>query len=128
MPSVIGNGDEEWMGRYIFDEFQRPIEETIEYEFEEIDKETGEKIKTIKTATKWKENPDYDSTREYKQRDERPEWDAVGMLGVLSVYDDGTCKVNGFCKCSDSGIATASESGYRVIKRIKDNIVKIIFK
>lgn len=50
------------------------------------------------------------------------------MLGVLNVRDDGTCHVNGFCKVADGGIATASDKGYRVVKRVTDNIVKIIFK
>ena len=50
------------------------------------------------------------------------------MVGVLSVRDDGTCKVNGFCKVAEGGIATTSESGYRVIKRINENIVKVIFR
>ena len=50
------------------------------------------------------------------------------MLGVLSVRDDGTCKVNGYCAVSDGGIATASDAGYRVIKRISDNVVKVILK
>ena len=55
---------------------------------------------------------------EYIQRSNRPEWNAVGMLGVLAVRDDGTCKVNGFCTLADGGIATASDKGYRVVKRV----------
>ena len=53
------------------------------------------------------------------------------MVGVLSVYDDGTCKVNGYCKCANGGIATLCEKGegaYRVIKRVSDNIVKVVLK
>jgi hypothetical protein len=50
------------------------------------------------------------------------------MLGVLSVRDDGTCQVNGYCTVADGGIATASETGYRVIKRVNDHIIKIVFK
>ena len=136
MPSVIGNGDECWKQRYILDEFGRYIEEEFEYE-EEIHKGEDEEgnpiIETVtKTGTKYKENPDYDASKEYIQRKERAEWDAVGMLGVLSVYDDGTCKVNQYCKCSDNGIATATtERGYetyRVINRVSDNIIEVIFK
>lgn len=121
-PSVIGNGDEEWMGRYIFDDFGTPIYEEFVYE----DLITGEK----KTGTKWKENPDYDKERPYIQRSERPEWDAVGMLGVLSVRDDGTCVSNKYCKITDGSIATLSDdkSDYRVIRRINDNVVEIVFR
>ena len=135
-PSVIGNGDEDWMGRYVFDEFGAFVYEEFEYEVEEhenvVDEETGEIVSktntVIKTGKKYKENPDYDPTLQYIQRADRPEWDAVGMVGVLSVRDDGTCKVNGFCKVSEGGIATSSDSGYRVIKRVNDNIVKVVLK
>lgn len=127
-PAMIGNGDEEWMGRYILDEFGDFITEEFEYEENIIDKETGETKTITKIGTKYKESPDYDPTIPYTQRDDRPEWDAVGMVGVLSVRDDGTCKVNGFCKVAEGGIATTSESGYRVIKRINENIVKVVFR
>lgn len=128
MPCVVGNGDEDWRGRYILDDFGAFITEEFEYEEEIIDKETGETKIVIKTGTRYKENPDYDPSLPYIQREDRPEWDAVGMVGILSVRDDGTCQVNGFCKVAEGGIATASESGYRVIKRINENIVKVVFK
>ena len=132
MPSVIGNGDECWKRRYILDEFGRYITEKFEYE--EIigfNEETGEEITETKTGTKWKENPEYDDTKDYKPRAERQEWSAIGMMGVLYVYDDGTCQVNGYCKCADGGIATACERGvdtFRVIERVKDNIIKVVLK
>lgn len=134
-PSIIGNGDEEWRGRYVFDDFGTPVIETFEYEVDEsetITNEDGEEEtvtkKVKKTGTKWKENPEYDFTQPYIERSERKEWAAIGLLGVLSVRDDGTCKVNGFCKLADGGIATASDKGYRVVKRVTDNIVEVVFK
>lgn len=72
--------------------------------------------------------PEYDHAQPYIERSERKEWSAIGMLGVLYVRDDGSCKVNGFCKLADGGIATASDTGYRVVKRVTDNIVEVIFK
>ena len=127
-PSVVGNGDEDWIGRYVFDEFGAFVYEEFEYEEKELDKETGE-IKTVtKKGTKYKENPEYDPSMTYIQREDRQEWDAIGMIGVLSVRDDGTCEVNGYCKVAEGGIATSSDFGYRVIKRVNNNIVKIIFK
>lgn len=130
-PSVIGNGDEDWMGRYVFDEFGAFVYEEFEYEEEVYDEET-EKMKTvIKTATRYKENPGYDPSKGYVQREDRPEWSAVGMLGVLSVRDDGTCVSGGYCKAADGGMATTSERGidtYRVLERVNENIVKIIVK
>lgn len=127
-PSVIGNGDEEWTGRYIMDEFGAFIYEEFEFEEEVINKETGEKEIVVSTATRYKQNPEYDPTRKYVHRSDRCEWDAIGMLGVLSVIDDGTCKVNGFCNVSEGGIATESNDGYRVIDRVNDNMVKVIFR
>ena len=117
-PSIIGNGDECWKGRYILDEFDTPIIEEFEYVH-------GNETKT---GVRWKENKNYDASKKYIQRAERPEWDAVGMLGVLSVRDDGSCEVNGFCGVTESGIATKSENGYRVIERVNENIIKIVFK
>lgn len=127
-PAVIGNGDEDWRGRYILDEFGAFIIEEFQYEEKVFDKETGKTNTVIKTGTKYKENPEYNPSLPYVQRKDRPEWDAVGMVGVLSVRDDGTCKVNGYCTVAEGGIATASENGYRVIKRVSDNIIKVIFK
>ena len=127
-PAIIGNGDESWMGRYIMDDFGAFIYEPFEYEEEVIDDETGEVTIVKKTGTKYKENPDYDPTKGYIQREDRPEWSAVGMLGALSVRDDGTCEVNGYCKVAEGGTATKAETGYRVIKRVNDNIVKVIFR
>lgn len=118
-PSVIGNNDEDWMGRYVFDDFGAFVYE----DYEETDPETGE----IRTYKKYKENPEYDPTREYAFRADRPEWDYVGLCGVIHVRDDGTCQVNGFCKCAEGGIATASERGYRVLERVNDHIVKVLF-
>lgn len=53
--------------------------------------------------------------------------DDVCLIGVATVRDDGTCKVNGYCKPIDGGIATASELGFRVIKRVSESTIKIIF-
>ena len=128
MPCVIGNGDEDWRGRYALDDFGAYIVEEFEYEEEVFDKETKEMKTVTKTGTKYKENPDYDPTMPYVQREDRPEWDAVGMMGVLSVRDDGTCQVNGYCTVAEGGTATASEYGYRVIERVNNNVVKVVFK
>ena len=118
-PSLIGNNDEAWMGRYVFDDFGAFVYE----DYEETDPETGE----THTYTHYKLNPDYDPTRTYEFRADRPEWDYVGLCGVINTRDDGTCEVNGFCKCGEGGVATASERGYRVLERVNDNVVKVLF-
>ena len=133
------------MGRFKSDNFGRLILETKEVSREIIypilDEETGEQIgnKTIQETAIVQvpiENENYDSSETYIPRSKRPEWDAVGLMGVLSVYDDGTCEKNGFCKVASNGIATASshEDGsyqfpvYRVVDRVTENIVKVLFR
>lgn len=138
-PCVLGNTDTEWQGQFLKDEFGAYLTEEfteivtrtrIDHimnengEPEDVEVEYEEEI----TGTRYVLNPDYDPDAPYVDRMSRPEWDAVGMMGVLAVYDDGTCEVNGFCSCGDNGIATASDSGYRVIKRVNDNIVKVVFR
>lgn len=154
-PAVLGNSDEQWMGRYVLDEFGRrvmhDIEEVVEKTIpyietvtttnedgeevtEEILKERVEK-ETIHTKAPV-EVSDYDPEAEYIPRSDRPEWATVGMLGVLTVYDDGTCEKNGFCKVASGGIATAAEFAegsyqspvYRVIDRVTENLIKVLFR
>ncbi len=108
-PSIVGNADECWSKTYIRDDFGRFI----------YGNEEDGKPLTI--------NPDYDENQKYISRAERPEWAAIGMLGYIRVRDDGTCKVNEYCTCGENGIATSSEKGYRVVKRITDNIIEILF-
>ena len=151
-PCIIGNADEDWQGRWLHDEFGRFVKETTEdpvierrkvevpvldadgnptgdtrMEMQEV--ETGEVIH----GWRYKANPDYDNTQEYIERKDRKEWDCVGMLGVLAVRDDGTCEVNGFCQVADGGIATVSDtyvpgSTYRVIERVAENVIKVVFR
>ncbi|WP_280513972.1 peptidase G2 autoproteolytic cleavage domain-containing protein [Ruminiclostridium herbifermentans] len=73
-------------------------------------------------------NPDWDPSQEYIPREKRKEWSAVGMMGKLLVRDDGTCQVNGFCKPNNAGIATTAPNGYRVMKRVCENIIQILVK
>ena len=131
LPCIIGNSDEDWRGRYILDDFGRFIEETFEYSEKIKNEETGKEEVVVKIGTKYKENPEYNPNQQYIERAKRKEWSAIGMIGVLSVYDDGTCQVNGYCTATDGGIATACDYGlnsYRVLERVTDNIVKVLFK
>ena len=151
-PCIIGNADEDWLGRWEHDDFGRFIQIDVETPVTELrhkevplldenGEPTGEvRFETEEVATgevihgwDYKQNPDYDSSQQYIERKDRPEWAAVGMLGVLAVRDDGSCQVNGFCQCADGGIATAAEKyipgqTYRVIARVTENIVKVVFR
>ena len=127
-PSIVGNGDMDWQGRYLKDEFGSIIQHEVECEEQIFDKETNKMRIITKVMLKNKENPEYDTSLSYISRSDRPEWDAIGMMGVLAVRDDGTCQVNSYCKVTDEGIATASDTGYRVITRVNDHVIKIILK
>lgn len=130
-PCVLGNTDTEWYGQFMKDEFNRFIYDPItitETKIETDENGNEVEINVEKQGTFYRVNPDYDSEKQYVDRLSRPEWDAVGMIGVLAVYDDGTCQVNGFCSCGDGGTATADKTGYRIIERVSDNIVKVVLK
>ena len=157
-PCIIGNGDEDWLGRWVHDEFDRFVKEYLEEDREEIEapedeedrmrlladpeirEEDGKYYRVTARVVdhetpSWrlKANPDYDHTQAYVERKDRKEWDTVGMLGVLAVRDDGTCQVNGYCRCAEGGIATAAEAyipgqTYRVLARVSDSVVKVVFR
>lgn len=130
--SIIGNGyEDQWKGMELHDVWGRTIlEEYVEpAEYRELEQPDGTNerlcIRPETSSMRPKINPDYDSSSPYTPRSKRPEWDVIGMLGVLRVRDDGTCQVNGYCTVADGGIATTSAQGYRVLGRLADNIIKI---
>ena len=137
-PFVLGNGDcDVWNGMYLTDDYNRYITEPVPKM--ELDKETGEYKQVldednnpIYEGTRFKLNPDYDPSKPYVKRSDRKEWAAIGMLGVLSVDQDGTCEVNGYACCNKDGIATkcnrTDPGAYRVIAKISDSIIKVILK
>lgn len=127
-PSVIGNFDMEWSGKFMKNEYNSFIKIFENETVEEVDPKTGEIIQKEISVETYMVNPGYDPNKSYIPRSDRPEWDAVGMFGVLVVRDDGSCQINGYCSCGAEGIATASDTGYRVIGRINENIVKIVLK
>ena len=107
-PSIVGNSAElDWHDKYKTDVYGRLIYD-----------ESHNLIL----------NENYNDTLEYIPRGARKEYSKVGLLGQLVVQDDGTCEVNGYCMASVNGVATKSDSGYRVIKRIDETHIKIILK
>lgn len=129
--TVLGdNAEWHWQGKYLTDDFGRIIYEYKE-EFGTItNHETGEEETiSIGSFPVPKINPEYDESKPYTNRKERPEWDAVGMMGKLYVRDDGTAKINGYV-VAVNGIATAAEgrTNMRVMERVADNIIRICLK
>ena len=126
-PSIIGNShDDQWYNMYETDIYGRPIFE--EKKLEEIVDENGETLQEEKIEIVRKINPNYDYKLKYIPRSERPEWDAVGMMGKLILIDDGSCVVNEYCKPSIDGVGTYSkeQTKYRVLKRLDQNHVQIL--
>nr|WP_314462113.1 peptidase G2 autoproteolytic cleavage domain-containing protein [uncultured Clostridium sp.] len=123
---IVGDsGELRWKGKYLTDEWGR-------IQYHEV---TVPGIKDAKGNDLLPEhmeiqpilNPQWDNTRKYVPRLKRPEWVIVGLLGKLRVRDDGTCIPGGYCRPYDNGIATASESGYRVLERLSDNRILILY-
>lgn len=137
-PFVLGNGDcDTWNGMFLHDEFRRTIYEPapkIEEILDDDGNPTGEfeEIEGTFEGIRPKLNPDYDHTKTYTSRFDRPEWAPIGMLGVLAVRHNGTAKVNGYVTVAEGGIAMAcdknAENSYRVIKANTDSVVEIIFR
>jgi hypothetical protein len=132
-PSVVGNGDEDYFYRYKRDNMNRILYEDVELERGVGIDENGNQIYETVTESHPVQRDEYDPSLTYISRSDRPEWDYVGMIGTLPVYDDGTCEVNGYCKCGDDGIGTKCDTyiedeSYFVLERIADNIIKVILK
>ena len=129
---VLGDSAEwNWSKRYLTDDFGRIIyEDRIEHH-EAIYNPDGELIKEAwdEEVHAPKQNPDYDTTKVYTKRADRPEWQIVGMMGKLYVRDDGSCVVNGYADVVN-GIATKAtgKTNMRVMERINDSIIRVLMK
>lgn len=126
-PSVVGDvHDDQWQGMYLRDIFGRPLWEDVEVP-DRLGPE-GEVLIPAHIERRQKRNPDYDGSQTYRPRSQRPEWDAVGMLGKLVTVDDGTCQPNGWAAVGEGGIAVASKARtrYRVMSRLDDTHVRIL--
>lgn len=145
-PSVVGNADEDYYWRYERDEFNRItmedapeiMQKTDENGNPVFDEKTGEAI-VFKTGNmipnaRMKFSDGYDSSLQdgYIERKYRKEWDYVGMIGVIPVRDDGSCKAGHLCRCGKDGVATLVEERgfdtYMVIERVSANIVSVLMK
>ena len=125
---VLGDvHSEEWKNKYLRDVFGEKLTETVVIS-EEITDEEGNVVNPAVTETRWILNPEYDPTQEYISRENRKEWAGVGLVGKLVVIDDGTCTAGGYCKPTDNGTATKSETGWRVLERIDSTHIRVFFR
>lgn len=131
-PALVGNAYEDtWNKKYLTDVFGEILYEDklIPAVTETVTNEDGEEVEVIiepeHTVKSPVINPDYDPNEEYIPRSQRPEWSYVSCCGRLVVVDDGTCQPNSYCRPKSGGIATASETGFRVMKRIDDTHILV---
>jgi hypothetical protein len=76
-PSVVGDAAwNKWSGKYLRDEYGTYIQEDYE-----VEDEDGNAV----IQQRRKLNPAYDPNQEYVSREERPEWDCVGLMGKLRI-------------------------------------------
>lgn len=134
-PSVVGDVyDDQWQGMYEVDVFGRPVYEWRDFPAETLERPGPDgEMETIEirpARREWvqKINLNYDPEQKYIPRSERPEWDAVGMLGKLITVDDGTCQVNGWAAVGADGAATASaeRTKFRVMSRLDETHIRIM--
>ena len=71
-------------------------------------------------------NPEYDPSRVYIPRSERPEWIPVCMMGQIVVRQDGTCVAGDRCSIDAQGRAT-SGNYWKVMKVISQGEVMIMY-
>ena len=131
-PSIVGNAHEDqWKGMYMLDEWGTVQCEYVDAPHKEIDERGNENIVYRKTYSPIL-NPNYNEDAEYIPRSQRPEWDAIGMLGKLLVHDDGTCQINKYAKLSETvdGILSHSDTPtqFFVLRRINDELVEVLIK
>ena len=76
-PSVVGDAAwNKWSGKYLRDDYGTYIQEDYE-----VVNDEGETV----IQQRRKLNPDYDPDQEYVNREQRPEWDCVGLMGKLRI-------------------------------------------
>ena len=133
---VLGdNYESEWNGKYLTDDFGRIIYEDVE-EFLEVIVGLDEENKPIieKQSLGFfkhpKLNPNYDASLSYINRQDRPEWEMIGLMGKLYLRDDGSCIPNFYATIGENGVATSSldETNMRVLSRVNDSIIRVFLK
>lgn len=78
-------------------------------------------------------NPSYNSNLSYMPRSKRTEWQIVGLLGKIYIYDDGTCVPGGKCTCNLQGIATNGNDWivlerYQSVDESGKGVIRILYK
>ena len=107
--SVVGNAYEDyWHGKYVTDVYGR-----VQYD------EDGKALIS----------PDFDPSRVYVPRSQRPEWAVTGLTGRIIVRDDGSCIPGGYVSARQ-GIAKKcyKKTAGRMLRRIDERHIEILLK
>ena len=122
---VIGDAEEmNWHGKYERDELGRYV-----YEDVTLIHNKGTEEEYTETLHVKKISANYDPSKTYIPRSDRPEWAPVGLLGKVLVRQDGTLAVGDYVKAIN-GIATKSDekTNIRVLEVVSESIVKLLIK
>ncbi len=127
-PVIEGNTySDMWQGMYLTDIFGQRLTETVE-----VPETTDQRGRVIPahTETRFLLNPEYDNSKEYLGRNQRPEWAPVGIVGQLVVIDDGSCEAGGYCSVKEGGIATktGTPTAYRVMERLDESHIRVFLR
>ena len=131
---------EEWQGKYLCNEYgdcflQEKDKAVAVNAYDDINEMPY--IATYKdTEVVPVVNEQFDKSRIYKKRSDRPEWVRVNLLGKCIVVDDGTCQPGQLCTVGENGIAVPIETPnnwpfvnkFRVIDRLTENTIMIFYK
>lgn len=129
---VLGDSAElYWNKKFVTDDFGRLVYKEQQFQCEPVLDPDGNVIKEAWVETSYAPlvSPDYDPSQPYIKRENRPEWQIVGMMGKLYVRDDGSCVVNGYADVAN-GIATKAtgKTNMRVMERVNDSIIRVLMK
>ncbi len=116
---VLGTASYHWQGRFLANEFGGLVYEPQVVRIYDID-EDGNTLTTYSEEIMDLplENPKYDSSYEYKPRNERSEWNVVGVTGQVFVRINEDVQAGDWL-CAKSGIGQpATESGNLKAMRI----------
>jgi len=110
---LLGQSTYHWQGRYLKDDFGEVLLEKRMVKIKDDDGNFREELQMMPI-----ENPDYREDLSYKSREERPEWNKVGLLGQVRIRIDDTVGAEDSV-IANGGLATRTEEneqGYEVME------------
>ena len=112
---MLGQSTYHWQGRYLKDDFGEVLLEKRMVKIKDDDGNVREELQMLPI-----ENPDYQEELSYKSREERPEWNKVGLLGQVRIRVDDTVGEEDHV-IANGGLATRADDpnqGYEVMEII----------